>query len=271
MQWEGKIKETFPDATWTEKPVRGDDTYLFMWCNEDTVRFINTEPKYAKYIVYVRRYEVFGLAHEVDWSKVDKVIMVNDWLAEELSREFTIKPEVIYNAIDESKWTYKKRIHGKNIAMVGYINQKKNLPLAIQIMSILPDDYTLHLVGGIQDGATWMYLKNLADDMKIRVVCYGQIPHDEMDEWLEDKNYILSCAISEGCPNNVLEAMAKGIKPIVHNWPGAREQFGEYVFNTVSEAVLMIGSMEYDSEAYARMVEHRFGEKNYKKLKEVVG
>jgi glycosyltransferase involved in cell wall biosynthesis len=270
MQWEGKMKETFPEATWTEKPTRGDDTYLFCWCNEDTVHFINTEPKFAKYIVYVRRYEMFGFVNQVDWSKVDKVIMVNNCLANELHRAFGVEPEVLYNAIDDSKWSYRKRTHGKKIAMVGYINQKKNLPLAMQIMSLLPHDYELHLAGGIQDGATWMYLKNLADDMRVKVRCYGQIPHEDMDEWLEDKNYILSCAISEGCPNNVLEAMAKGIKPVIHNWPGAVEQFGDLVFNTVSEAALMIGSLSYDSEEYARMVEYKFGQKNYERLKEIV-
>jgi hypothetical protein len=37
----------------------------------------------------------------------------------------------------------------------------------------------------------------------------------------------LSTSLSEGNPNNVIEAMAKGIKPVVHAWPGAEDQFPE--------------------------------------------
>ncbi len=38
-----------------------------------------------------------------------------------------IRPLVIYNAVDPEAWTYRERGHGKKIAVVGFINQKKNL------------------------------------------------------------------------------------------------------------------------------------------------
>ena len=94
--------------------------------------------------------------------------------------------------------------------------------------------------------------------MKRKVYIYGQLEPEEMNLWLEDKNYLLSTAISEGCPNNVIEAMAKGIKPVIHNWPGAKEMFPDLVFDTILEAKDMLSGYEYDSQNYRDRVEKRF-------------
>ena len=259
MQWETGFKNTFPDAEWVKNPTNQADCYLFMWCDEVAVNFINNSLKHAPYIVYVRRYEMFNKwIKELDWSKVDEVIMVNDFLADRFYEITGRKAHVIYNAVDINKWKYKERKHGNQIAWVGFINQKKNLPLALQIMAGLPKNYELHIAGGIQDMQTLLYLEHIVKELQIQVTLNGQIPHEFMDEWLEDKNYILSTAISEGCPNNVIEAMAKGIKPIIHNWPGAEEQFS--VFNTIDEACNMISlGSEYNSTLYKSITIEKSG------------
>lgn len=280
MQWIEGYKEVFKDhdVEVMERHHRSADVSIFMWCDEATVKFINRHEKKEKYIVFIRRYEFFTPAVDMmDWSKVDEVILVNDYLAKEFELRTGVKPRVIYNGIwDMSKWNYRERTHGKKIAMVGFVNQKKNYPLAMQIIASLPDDYELHLAGGIQCAATMEYIDNLAKALKKRVIQSGTI--DDIDFWLEDKDYLLSTAISEGCPNNVIEAMAKGIKPIVHNWPGALEQYGGFefksffphiVFNTVEEAVGMITQGRYLSDEYRFMVQQRFGSHNYMEVKQL--
>lgn len=272
MQWVEGYTEIFEDngckVVWSSCPVRAEDYDLivFHWCNEDTIKFINENPKMARYIVFVRRYEYYTTAIEaLDWSKVDEVIMVNDYLAKGFRERTNIDPHVIYNGVSLEDWSFKDRGHGKKVAVVGYINQKKNLPLAIQIMKKLPDDYSLHLAGEIQCGATVDYLNNICKSMKKRFYFEGRI--DNMNMWLYDKNYLLSTAISEGSPNNAIEAMAKGIKPVVHNWAGAREQFGDYVFDTVEEAVEMIlPESYYCSSDYRDLVSACFSRSNYEKV-----
>lgn len=270
MQWEDNYKNIFPDAEWSETPKLGYDKYLFMWCDEQTQEFINNNPKQGKYTVFVRRYEYYMGLEKIDWSKVDAVIMVNDFLAEGFERRIGIKPHVIYNGVDPNKWTFKERSHGKNIAWVGFINQKKNLPLALQIMAALPKGYELHIAGETQDPQTWDYLHNFSIAEKIKVVYHGHIPHSFMNKWLDDKHYILSTAISEGCPNHVIEAMAKGIKPVVHSWPGAKEQFRDIVFNTIDEARAEIEYGYYQSKNYQGFVMNKFGLANYEKVKEII-
>ncbi len=139
----------------------------------------------------------------------------------------------------------------------------------MQIMVKLPKDYELHLAGDVQCLDVIYYLQNLGKELGIEVYFHGQVPADKMDEWLDDKNYILSTSMREGCPNNILEAMAKGIKPIIHNWPGARKQFNNYVFNTVNEGVERITEHAYYSLAYRNMIEQKFSMKNYYRIKEI--
>ena len=273
MQWEAAYKAIMPDAIWSDKASEGFDTYLHMWCDEDTVKSVRDID--ARHIVFIRRYEWYaGHWAKINWDRVDKVIFVNDYLADQFRKATGVEPVVIYNGIDPAKWTYKERSHGYNIAWVGFINQKKNLPLALQILSELPDVYTLHVAGEIQDLQVYDYLCNLAPSIKRRVILHGKIPHEKMDWWLEDKNYLLSTAISEGCPNNVIEAMAKGIKPIVHNWPGSGSQFHEFQFDTVRRACEDIAdrgdAQSYNSSLYRQTVIDKFGMDNYNKVKEIV-
>ena len=270
MQWESGYKNIFPCSTWNISPDTGYDINIFMWCDKTTVDFINKSES-GKNIVFIRRYEWFtGYWRTLDYSKVQAFIFVNDYFAFEFEKITGIKPYVVYNGVTPEKWAYKQRKHGNKIAIVGFINQKKNLPLAIQILAALPEGYTLHLAGEVQDYATMDYIDNLSKSMKRKVYFYGCI--DNIDLWLEDKNYLLSTAISEGCPNNVIEAMAKGIKPIVHNWPGAREQFGEAVFDTAIEALTMMSpESPYESGLYRKTTEEKFGLNNYLKVKEIVG
>jgi glycosyltransferase involved in cell wall biosynthesis len=270
MQWQAGYKKIFPDAVWSANYKLGFDITLWMWCDEYAVSTINAVAE-GKNIVFVRRYEIFSdNIQGMNWAKVDKVITVNDYLADLFENRTKIKAEVIYNGIMPENWTYKERKAGKKIAIVGFINQKKNIPLALQIMAKLPRGYELHIAGGLQDSATMVYMDNFIRATGIKVVWNHQIPAEYMNRWLEDKDYLLSTAISEGCPNNVIEAMAKGIKPVIHNWPGAEEQFGEYVFNTVEESVSMILSNDYNSQRYRQVIIDRFGKENYRKVLNIV-
>ncbi len=274
MQWiEGYLKVFSPYARMcnTSAGLNENSVKLFMWCNQDTVDYVNKYGHLSKIVVFIRRYEYYTRWIEgINWKNVDAVICVNDALAEGVEQRIRIKPYVIYNGILPKSWRYKNRKHGKKIAMVGYINQKKNLPLAIQILSKLPQDYELHLAGEIQCYATMDYLSGLSRNLK-RTIIYHYY-QDNIDLWLDaiDANYILNTSISEGSPNNIIEAMAKGIKPIVHCWPGAYEQFGEYVYQTVDDAVEMITNSEYCSKEYRDMADRKFGYGQYLKVKEIV-
>jgi len=243
--------------------VENSDIVLHGWST--------TQPlKSVKNIMFLRRYELFsGDFKKVDWKNIDTLICVNTWIkeiAEEVMERSNIKipVELIYNGTDLTKWKFRKRGHGKKIGMACHVHPKKNLPLALQILSKLPEDYTLHIAGEIQDPCTAEYLNHVGKAIERKVYLYGQLPSDQMDFWWEQHNYCLSTSLSEGNPNNVIEAMSKGIKPIIHNWPGAKDQFNE-TFNTVEEALQMIGG-DYNSESYRDWISERYSLKNIDKV-----
>lgn len=261
----------------------------------------------AAEVVFLRRFELFSKLEDIRWYQAKRLFVCNTWIAEQVYRmadqiaecsmcdgdgerigwsqemeecencdgrgHLLPKIELVYNGVDLDAWTYREREHGTSIGMACHIHPKKNLPLALQILAVLPDDFTLHIAGACQDEFTRAYLDHLGRDLRRRIYLYDQIPHEEMDGWWEQHNYCLSTSISEGNPNNVNEALAKGIRPVVHAWPGARDQYGDYVFETVEEAAQMIleDHGTYDSAACRALAAERFDyRKNFGRVAEIV-
>lgn len=277
FQWLDGYRKVFTENGWDvkvcDKPTLDPtvSVWILMWLSEESKRFSEVHQKLPK-IQFIRRYEYYTpLVESMPWDNVSRVVMLNDFLAEGFKDRTGIAPIVIRNGLTPENWSYKNRTHGTKIAVVGFLNMKKNLPMALQVLYALPKEYTIHIVGQIQQKEVIDYLVNHSEGrLKNRIVWYDQIEQEHIDSWLDDKDYLLSTAISEGCPNNVIEAMAKGIKPVVHNWPGAVEQFGDAVFNTIDEAVSMIlpGS-PYDSCAYRNKVLRNHGEFQFRRVFEL--
>jgi len=94
---------------------------------------------------------------------------------------------------------------------------------------------------------------NLQDNVHL----YGWV--DDIPHWLENKNYLLSTSIHESFGYGIAEAMAAGIKPVIHNFPGAKEIFkSEYLFNNLDELVEMITSDNYESEEYRKFIKDKY-------------
>jgi glycosyltransferase involved in cell wall biosynthesis len=94
-------------------------------------------------------------------------------------------------------------------------------------------------------------------DLTERVTFHGWV--EDIPSFLRDMNYVISTSQWEGCPNNILEAMACGIRPIIHNWMGARELFPEEcVFSSLEEVPAMLAPSAYHAERYRTWIEERF-------------
>jgi hypothetical protein len=65
--------------------------------------------------------------------------------------------------------------------------------------------------------------------------------------------------VHESFGYSIADAMAMGIKPVVHNFPFATRIWPEQIlFNTIDEAVGMITSNVYNSKAYRNFVETHY-------------
>lgn len=266
--------------------LSNDHDVLFSgWCNNIVKLWSDHFPQ-KKIITYLRRYELWDdNIRRIDFKNVHAVIFLNEFFQKTFTRILRDNQPrskwLIRNGIDLDEFPLRESVPHTNgsikIAMVASIREIKNFPLAIQILAGLPSNYKIHSLGIFTDPYHANSLLAYADYLGVlnRFIFYDKIPREAVPKWLEDKHFILSTSINEGNPNNVLEAMAMGIKPIIHAWPGAYEQFPrEYIFRTVSEAVKMIkfsfGSLSYNPEKYRQWIEVHYSLNNIEKLREVI-
>ena len=260
----------------------GDIVWL-EWANEVAIiATANEGIKGKKVIVRLHGYEVFSeMPKQINWSVVDRLIFVAPNVLNILKNDIPdierkVKIEMVYNGIDVDKFQLKERKPGYDIAWIGFINYKKNPVMMLQIMQKLvaiDPRYKIHIAGTFQIMQYKLYLEYMIKEMHLEsnVAFYGQV--GDINSWLQDKNYLLSTSILEGYGYAIMEAMSQGIKPVIHNFYGAKDFYPrEYLFNTVDEAIDKIISKEYDSREYRNwLINNGYTLKNQvKQIKDII-
>ena len=241
------------------------DVTWFEWCDPILVNASQKLRKTSRVVCRLHSYEAFTpYPQQVNWSFVDHLIFVAPHIAEVVRPHLPprVATTVILNGVDLDELPFTDRPRGFNLAYLGYLNFKKNPELLLQVMARLVQvdpRYHLHIAGSFQEPRYRLYFEKMIPAMGLQahVHLYGWI--DDVDAWLADKSYILSTSVLEGCPMNVLESMAKGLKPIIHDWVGAEGLYPEHFrFRTVEEAVALIRSDDYAPAAYRAFVAERY-------------
>ncbi|MBM7649367.1 glycosyltransferase involved in cell wall biosynthesis [Bacillus ectoiniformans] len=255
------------------------DTCWFEWCDELIVYGSKHKlAKKRKIICRLHRYEVFtNYPIQVCWENVDKLLIVTDHLKlllqdviPDLDQRVSI--ETFKNGVDIKKFPFEIRKKGYNIAFIGYIHLRKNPILLLQTIKKLVDmdpKYKLYIAGKFQEPLAELYWNYQVNELKLANNIIFDGWQDNIEEWLQDKEYIISTSIHESFGYGIAEAMARGIKPVIHNFPFAKEIWPEqHLFNTIEEAVKTIMSSDYNSQEYRKYVENNFTlEEQLKKLK----
>ncbi len=243
------------------------DICWFEWCDE-LISYgskLNIA-KEKKIICRLHSYEAFtDYPANVAFENVNKIIFVAEHIKNFIMENFKIdedKAIVIPNGIDSKKWTFTERRPGFNIAYVGYINYKKGPMLLLHAFKGIYDKdnrYKLFIAGKFQDQRDVLYFNQMIKEFSLEGNVIYQGWQDNLDKWLEDKNYILCTSILESQNMSVMQAMVKGIKPIIHNFVGAKNIYPEsLVWNTINQAVNMITEDEYNSKEYYSFVLNGF-------------
>ncbi|HAV42859.1 TPA: hypothetical protein DCX15_02440 [bacterium] len=256
------------------------DLSWFEWCDELAI-YGSRLSKRCKVVIRLHYSEVYSnMPDQVNWENVDDLIFVAEHVREVLKKkifdlENRVKTHIIHNGINLERFNFKERKNGHHLAYVGYLNHKKNPSLLLQCIKCLVDvdpNYKLHIAGFHEQTRYQLYFENLVRDMGIgdNVKLYGWV--DKVSDWLEDKDYILSTSIGEGCPVGIMEAMARGIKPLIHNWPGARDLYPDrYIFNTISEFKNMVLNGNYNSTEYREYIEDNYSlEKQLREIDKIL-
>jgi len=226
------------DLTWIE------------WVQDLAVQVSKMERR-GKLVMRLHSFEAYtSLPTEVVWENVDALTVVSPHITDILKLRIPKIEErttvfVLPNCIDTGNFTIPtdKPRSGK-IAFVGQLRHTKNLPLVLQCFATAKEgapDLTLHLAGdyaGTELEATELalYIDHITHAMRLAdsVTLHGHVTN--MAEWLADKDALISASMRESFGYNIAEAMACGVRPAIHNFPGAGTIYPqELIFNTVEE------------------------------------
>ncbi len=251
-----------------DEKIEWADICWFEWCDELLIYGSQLEMADRKQIICrLHSYEAFTeYPQQVNWGRVDTLIFVAEHirsavleLVPTLAREKTV---VIPNGIDVKRYTFRNHKPGFSIAYVGYINYKKGPMLLLHAFKAIVERdsrYKLFIAGVFQDQRDVLYFRQTIQKMGLENNVFFQGWQDDIDKWLNDKDYLLCTSILESQGMGIMQAMSKGIKPVIHNFVGAEAIYGEkYVWTTIAECVAAITDSEYNPKEYRRYIETNF-------------
>ena len=251
--------------------TKNSDIAWFEWCTDMVVK-ASKLPKVCKNIVRLHSFQAYtSWIKEVNWENIDVLILVGNsyvkdaLLAQVPDIESRTRIVTIPSGVNLEKYYFTKRNAGKKIACVDYLNVRKNPMLILQCMQKLHyinPEYRLFFGGNFEDPMLEQYLKHMVKALDIEDVVFFDGWQRDVVSWLADKQYVVSGSIGESQGVGILEGMAAGLKPVVHNFPGAEQIFGtKYLFNIAEQFCEQILSEEYDSDEYRNFVEQRYPQK----------
>ena len=261
-RFEGKTAQDVSDL------MQWSDISWFEWCTE-LARIGTHLPKVCRTVIRLHRYEAhMDWPQVINWDNVDMLMTVgNQWVMrairhwvsdiDQRTAQVTVPNGVNLDAID-----FKVNQPGKKIAFVAKLRMVKNPMLLVQCMDRLlkiDPDYKLYMAGDRGDLLLRHYLEHATGELGISDAFVYDDFQDDIQGWLEDKNFIVSTSVIESQGMGILEAMAAGIKPVIYNFPGAEGIFGRApLFNTPQEFCHKILDDSYDSRQYREFVEQRY-------------
>lgn len=198
-------------------------------------------------------------AHENMWDVVTDCIFIAPHIrdmvmADSRPQASKMRVHTIPFSVNPDRWTFKEREPGFNIAVVAETWESKGIDYVLQIaykLKQIDPRYNITYVGRNQD-YHWhqFYRKEFIEENQLPITFIEWV--DDLDTFLEDKNYLLHCSIKEAFSAATAEAAAKGIKPILHAFGGYKPLWGDsgWVWQGIDEAITMIMPDEYDSESY---------------------
>jgi len=261
---DGHLRE--PDEVY--ELMKSCDISWFEMCGELVVN-VSKLPKVCKNIVRVYNRDLSEIwIRKVQWDNIDVVIVVGDSSVKDaLLRhapgiESRTQVIAIQDGVNLDKFKFIDRRRGKNIACVDGLSVYKNPMFVLQCMQKLhyiDPDSRLFFAGNFENKVLEDYLRHMVYTLGLMDVVFFDSWQEDMNSWLQDKHFIFCCSVVENRAIGLLEGMACGLKPAVHNFPGAELIFPrEFLFNISEEFCEQILSDEYEPERYRRFVQRNY-------------
>ena len=193
------------------------------------------------YVVYGRGSDVYlswrfkNLISKPILKNADAIIALTEDMKRGIQKIWDRDAFVVPNGIDLDRFEnlsreeFRKRLKieeaEKIIIFVGGLRPVKGVKYLIEAMKIIIDknrNTKLFIVG---DGEEREYLENLVRNLNLEkhINFIGQVPNEEVREYMAASNVFILPSLSEGFPVTVVEAMASGLPIVATNVRGLPE------------------------------------------------
>jgi glycosyltransferase involved in cell wall biosynthesis len=204
------------------------------------------------------------------WDVVDDLIFIATHIRDVCGVETLpekrddLKVHIIPCAVDLERYRFAERGHGFDIAVVSEKWVSKGTDLILQIalkLKQIDPRYKIHWLGKWSD-YQWEipYFTEFIEKHGLNFEFTEWMEGDNaVDSFLEGKNYLLHASHKEGFSYATAEAMAKGIKPVLHRFYGADALWPNITWSSIDEAVEAIVGGNYDSHEYRQyLINHEY-------------
>jgi len=223
--------------------LQSRDVAFFEWASE-ALAAATALPKTCKIVTRLHRYELYQWADRVDWTKVDRIILVSRAKRDEFLRRFPgqrDKVVVIPEAICIERFPMHRRESHTRLGILCHLSPRKRVyELILAFSQMVSGGSALTLdVGGAGHPRFPDYeptVRSLVNKLQLgdRVRFHGQVHNPQA--WYSGIDLFLSNSYSEGLQVAPMEAIASGADCLSHFWDGADELLPqEHLFTTDDE------------------------------------
>lgn len=204
------------------------------------------------------------------WDVVDDIIFIAPHIREvaDLPQFRGLRQETNIHTIpcgvDLDRYRFAERGPGYDIAVVSEKWLSKGTDYILQLALKLKQidfRYKIHWLGKRSDyNWEYAYFDEFVEKFELPIEFTNWLDGDNVvDEFLEGKNYILHASHKEAFCYAVAEAMAKGIKPVMHRFYGADDLWPGLTWLSLDEALDELTNDKYDSKSYRDyLIEHGY-------------
>ncbi len=239
------VADNFGPMQW---PIRSAETVWLEW-GSDMAAAATREPGLLagkKVILRLHSFEILNReAAKINYHAVTDVIFVSHYMRDLFLRLMPglltdrHRVHVIHNGIKLERFPFAAGRGRRKIAMVGKLDAKKDPMLLVQAFTFLlrrHPELELHVAGSPDDNRYYLSLPDFLAKNRLGQAAhfYGHVR--DIPAWLDDKDFIICTSPIESQGVGLLEAMHRGLRPLIYNFPGAERLYpAPYLWNNLDQ------------------------------------
>lgn len=258
MRYPGSVCRTNQPAE--VRQAMGAAGILLYFGADGTLRDLTRGAKTHKIIIRLGLQDLYHpVLTEINWGHVDALIVPDEQARRYFIEYLDVIPAGLQIAavgpgVETESVLFTQRPRGKKVAAIGPWDAGANPMLLLQCIRKMheeDEDMRFYLAGEFTDPAVENYMLDLIEKLELDDCVFLDGRPRSWNRWLRDKHYVVSAAVDARSMAGVYRAMAAGLKPVVHCFPGAEQYIGEeFLFLTPEEFCERIAGEAYVPEAY---------------------